>query len=311
MQSLLDSRLVMVTGKGGTGKTTFAAAIALVAARRGRRTLLCEVDNQRPSMTPIFGRDPGHAPNEVLPKLDMCNVQWSSSLESFLEQLVPSRRVVKLILGNPIVSRFLDFTPGSREIVVLSGIARHVESYDLVVVDMPASGHAFSLLDITRSALGLFRSGPVRKQADELRGLINRESTRLAFVALPEEMVVNETLETIGKMQHYGLLGGDPVVFLNRATLPTLTDEERGLLADLGEEDLGPLQEEFVQAGRWEDELEQATARSRQRLREGTDSEPVLVGPAPPGGKAAAAVLDVAVALGRSAGLTRRDLVWS
>ena len=310
-EGLLASRLVMVTGKGGTGKTTFAAALSLLSAARGSRTLLCEIDSQRPSLTPIFGSHPRFAPQQVRPGLDLCNIEWEPALESFLEGLVPSRRIVKLILGNPIVSKFLDFTPGSQELVELSALGQYVEQYDTVIVDMPASGHAFSLLDITRSAMGLFRSGPVRRRASELRELLTAQTTRVAFVALPEEMVVNETLETIERMRSFDLIGGEPIVYLNRATLPTLTDAERALVARLGALALSPAETEFVRAGLWEDVLEQGTAHSRERLHDGIGIEPVLVGPAAPGRSAREVVQDVAVSLGREVGLTRRDLSWT
>ncbi len=307
-KDLLDSRLIMVTGKGGTGKTTYAAALAMLAAAKGKRTLLAEVDNQRPALTPIFGVEPAFEPAEVRPNLDICNVTWNDALKRFLVRLVPSRRVVSLILDNPMVQRFLDFTPGSQEIVILSVLGEHAADYDLVVVDMPASGHAFSLLDITRSALGLFRSGPVRQRAQELRTLLSRRTTRMVFVALPEEMVVNETVETYKKMEDYELVSRPPAVFLNRATLPSLTDDERALMQRMREQPLDALQAEFLQAGRWEDDLEQATTHAAERLREALDHAPILVPPAPPGGIPAKVAESVAAHLGRLVGVARKDL---
>jgi anion-transporting ArsA/GET3 family ATPase len=195
--------------------------------------------------------------------------------------------------------------------VTLSALADHVGGYDVVVADLPASGHAFSLLDITRSALGLFRSGPVRTRATELRALLGQKTTRLALVALPEEMVVNETIETRERLERYELLSRTPAVFLNKATLPTLTADERTLLARLSEAKLDPLQAEFVRAGRWEDELEQGTADARDRLRVAFGEEPLLVPPAPPGGIAQQVVESVSVHLGRLVGVTRRELQWT
>jgi Mrp family chromosome partitioning ATPase len=308
--SLLDSRLVMVTGKGGTGKTTYAAALAVLGAAKGRRTLLCEIDNQRPSMSAIFGTVPGYEPREVRPKLWISNIKFSEALGAFVHKLVPAGRVVKLVLDNKIVSRFLDFTPGSRELVTMSRLGSLVEEYDLVVVDMPASGHAFSLLDILRSAMGLFRSGPVRALATELRKVIQDPRTAMVFVAIPEEMVVNETLETYERMKTSELLGGAPAIFLNRATLPSLTADERELIGRLSKMELSPLQAEFVRAGRWEDELEQATATSRDRLVEAFPTAPVLVPPSGAGGVPRHVVAGVAVSLGRHVGITRRDLPW-
>lgn len=311
VRALLDSRLVLVTGKGGTGKTTFAAAIALLGAARGKRVLLAEIDSQRPALTPIFGREPGFAPMKIRDGLDLCNLTSEAALTAFLTALVPSRRVVGLILGNKMVRRFLDFTPGSQEIVTLSALVDHVGKYDLVVADLPASGHAFSLLDVTRSALGLFRSGPVRARAGELRSVLQASSTRIALVALPEEMVVNETLETRERLNRFELLASPPCVFLNRATLPTLTLEERELIRRLAAQPLDPLQAEFVRAGKWEDELEQGTAESADRLLAALGREVVLVPPAQAGGVPKHVVESVAVHLGRLVGVTRRELQWT
>jgi anion-transporting ArsA/GET3 family ATPase len=308
---LLDARLVLVTGKGGTGKTTFATALALLSATRGQRTLLVEVDNQRPSTTALLGVVPGHEPVEARPNLWTTNARFSASLSHFVEQMVPVRRVVRLVLENRIVGRFLDFTPGSRELVVLARIAGLAKRFDRVIVDMPASGHAFSLLDIVRSARGLFRTGPVRKLAEELGRLLADPSTRLAFVALPEEMVVTETTETIARMRAASLVGGEPVVFLNRATLPSLVDAERALIAQISSADLPPRLAEFALAGRWEDELEQATARARDRLAASFPSPPVLVPPAAARVPPARVVEAVAVTLGRLVVVTRRDLQWT
>ena len=311
LQDLLDSRLIMVTGKGGTGKTTYAAALATLAAAQGRRTCLCELDNQRPSMPAIFGTEAGFDPVEVRPNLFVCNIRWSEALRAYLASMIPVRRVVRLILDNQIVGRFVDFTPGSQELVSLSIVGNLVDEYDVVVVDMPASGHAFSLLDVTRSALGLFRSGPVRRRAGELTELILAETTRMVYVALPEEMVVNETLETFEKMKDYNMIGGQPMVFLNRATLPSLTDEERSLIQRLTDRDLDGIEGEFVRAGRWEDQLEQATLNSQHRLTESLPVEPILVPPSGAGGVPKEVVGSVAVHLGRLVGLSRRALAWT
>jgi anion-transporting ArsA/GET3 family ATPase len=309
LAELLDSQLVMVTGKGGTGKTTFAAALALLGAVRGRRTVLCEIDTQRPSMAAVFDITPVFEPTEVRENLHVCNISWDEALQAYLRGMIPMRRVVRMILDNVIVGRFLDFTPGSQELVSLSIVGNLCDEYDLVVVDMPASGHAFSLLDVTRSAMGLFRSGPVRRRAGELVELLHKESSRLVYVALPEEMVVNETIETFQKFEDSKLMGGAPMVFLNRATLPSLTDDERQLLARLSASDLDPLQTEFVKAGRWEDILEQATARSMDRLGEALPIDPVMIPPA--NGVPRHVVGGVAVHLGRLVGVTRRELSWT
>ena len=312
LRALLGSKLVLVTGKGGTGKTTLSCALSLVAAGKGLKTLLVEIDSQRPAFTPVFSIEPKYVPLHVRPGLEIANLTWQDALSTFLTALVPSRRVVSLILQNRMVSRFLDFTPGSQEIVTLSALADQVGKYDLVIADLPASGHAFSLLDVTRSALGLFRSGPVRTRAEELRALLQSSSTRVALTALPEEMVINETIETRDRLARFELLSHPPSVFLNRATLPTLTAEERLLLSRLSSAPLDARQAEFVRAGRWEDELEQGTAESIERLKEVFGSrEVILLPPAQAGGIPRSVVESVAAHLGRWVGLTRRELTWT
>lgn len=308
--SLLQARLVMVTGKGGTGKTTTAAALAVLGATRGRRVLLCELDMQRPGTTAVFGEMPAHEPREVRPNLFVSNVAFREALAAFIRRVVPAGRVVQLVLDNPLVRRFIDVTPGSRELVTLSRIGEFRDEFDIVIVDMPASGHAFSLLDILRSAIGLFRTGPVRRVAEDLRDVLHDDSTRVVFCALPEEMVVNETLETRAKMANAHLLGGDAIAFLNRATLPTLTGPERELIRRLGDRPLTDLQREFVLAGRWESELESATAEAQARLTHAFGAEPVLIPPSGPGGIPRHVVHGVAVHLGRQIGLSKRDIPW-
>ena len=199
--SLVNDRLLFVTGKGGTGKTTAAVAIARMLAARGKKTLLCEVDAQRPALEAIFGINPGYEPVRVLPGLDVCNLIWPDVLGAWLRRMVRIGWVVDAILANDMIRRFLDFVPGAQDLVEVSAIDDWCSKYDAVVVDMPASGHAFSLLDVTRSALKLFRGGPVRQRATELRARIEDPATTMVLVALPEEMVVNETLETLQRMR--------------------------------------------------------------------------------------------------------------
>jgi energy-coupling factor transporter ATP-binding protein EcfA2 len=311
VHDLLDGRLVMVTGKGGTGKTTYAAALAVVGAAQGQRTVFCEIDTQRPSAAAIFGEPPPFEPVAITDKLHVCNIHWDGALVAYLTRMLPVRRLVKAVLDNQVVQRVLDAAPGTREVAFLSRIGQLVEEYDLVVVDMPASGHAFSMLDILRSALDLFQSGPVRKRAIELRELFGSEAARLVFVAIPEEMVVNETIETHARMEAAGMFGGSPTCFLNRATLPSLSDNERALLSRLwSEESLDGIGREYVRAGLWEDRLEQATAASSDRLAEVFGEPPVMVPPAAAGGIPRQAVAGVAVHLARQVGIARRDLPW-
>lgn len=267
IDSLLAHRLLMVTGKGGTGKSTFAAAFGRLAADRGRRTVVVEVDVQRPSLGSIYGVASRYQPVQVAKNLSICNLDWHNALEEWLERTVPGQRVVKLILHNPIVSTFLDATPGAREVVILSKIATLTEQYDMVVVDMPASGHALGVLRVPTLAMRLMAAGPIRKRAEELQALFGRRDVGLVLVALPEEMVVNETVETWANVRREAPQLRIPAVALNRAASPSLTDDERLLLARLSVDGVSQDAAELLLAGRWEAGLESDTADALSRLK--------------------------------------------
>lgn len=278
LTKLLGSRLVMVTGKGGTGKTSLSAAIGSLSAERGRKTLVVEVDNFHPSLTRLFGQVPTNTPKMVSETLGICNITWNAALKEWLEQTVKSKRITKLILDNRMATVFLDATPGAREIVILSKIHHLLESWDQVVVDMPASGHALGILRVPRTATRLMRTGPVRERAEQLLELFRHPATALAIVGLPEEMVVNETVELWEKLRDQVPELQTPMVFLNRSSAPSLTEDEIALLdrleAAFAEQD-NAAAAELLQAGRWEEELETATADAVKRLTETMGAAPV------------------------------------
>lgn len=269
VRRLLNSRLILVTGKGGTGKTTVSAAIGRLSAERGARTIVAEVDTFRPALTPMFGKKPTYACQEVAPRLDICNISWREALVEWLKSHVPGQRVVRRILDNNLVQTFLDATPGVRETVILSRVVTLLEKYDRVVVDMPASGHAISLLGVPNVAIGLMRGGPIRERAETILKVLSSSSTALVIVGLPEEMVVNETVELWQRLRREVPTLQSPLVVLNRAAKPSLDANERALLERLEAaqaEGMSAAQRELVRAGRWEATLEAATAESLARL---------------------------------------------
>lgn len=265
--ALADARLVLVTGKGGTGKSSVAAALGRLSAERGRRSVVVEIDVMQTSMPGLLGRTPEYAPRPVAPNLDVCNVTWAHALEEWLEQAIPVQRVVKLILRNRLVELFLDATPGVREIVILSRVATLCERYDQVVVDLPASGHAIALLQVPWVALDLLHDGPIHQRAGELITLLGRPDTRPCVVVLPEELVVNETLELCEGLARVAPVLAPPVLLLNQAAAPSLAEDERVLLERIAAAvDPSSPAGELAAAGRWEADLEQATAQALERL---------------------------------------------
>ncbi|MGC6494730.1 MAG: ArsA family ATPase [Myxococcota bacterium] len=259
--SLQSSRLVLFSGKGGTGKTTCAASLAMAFAAQGRRTLLVEIDSQQPSIEPVVGVRPVFDAQPAASNLWVSNVVWPESLVAYLRKSIPFKRLITMILENDVVQSFIDFMPGAREVATLVCLADEVERYDHVVVDLPASGHAFALLDITRTANRMFRTGPVADQLARIDALLKAPTTQLVLVAIPEQMVVNETLETADRIRSARMLSTSPAVWLNRVRRAPLTPELRDELTAL-------LQDEppWAEDARWALECDAAARVATDRL---------------------------------------------
>ena len=257
----------MLTGKGGTGKTRVAAALGLASGEAGRRVLVVEVDAQRSALAEAFGTPITDTPTPVAGNVWAANITFKPALRDWLDRTVRVSRIVGMILKNPMVSVFLDVTPGAREIVILSAVVGHLDNFDQVIVDMPASGHAVGMLKIPDTAHRLMRTGPIHDRAGEIMAVLRGPDTAMGIVALPEEMVVNETVELY---ENLGEILPDlkvPLVFLNRCAAPTMTDDEHKLLARLSATpELSDEAKELLLAGRWDGELERATADSLGRL---------------------------------------------
>ncbi len=281
LRALFAGRLIFVTGKGGTGKTTLALALARVIAGQGRRVLLVEIDNQHPSLTEHCGRAPSYEPVEVEPRLAIANITWFEALKEWLGHIVPVRRVVRLILGNRMVRLFLDVTPGSRETVIHARLMQLLKRYDTLVVDLPASGHALSFFRVPCKSAGLFPSGPIRRTLEAAVARLRRPDTHLVMASLPEEMVVNETIETSQALAELGSWLRPSLVVLNQAMAPTLREDESELLGRLRSalESAGSDEaRELVRAGFWEADRERDTGEAILRLRQTLDA-PLLVAP--------------------------------
>jgi anion-transporting ArsA/GET3 family ATPase len=202
--SLLDKRLVVVTGKGGVGKTTVAAALGLIAARSGKRTVICEVAEQE-RLAGLFGVDAsGHEERELAPDLHSMSVDPELAKEEWLRYQLKSGRLAG-VLGGSSVFRYLSAAaPGLSELVTigkvwdLAQLERRTGGsvFDLAIVDAPATGHGIAMLRAPSTYASVARVGPIRRQALQIdRFLRDRKRTGVVVVALPEEMPVNETME--------------------------------------------------------------------------------------------------------------------
>jgi anion-transporting ArsA/GET3 family ATPase len=202
--SLLDRRLVVVTGKGGVGKTTVAAALGLLAARAGKRTVICEVAEQE-RLSDLFGVNAsGHEERELAPNLHSVSVDPERAKEEWLRYQLKSGALAG-VLGGSSVFRYLSAAaPGLSELVTigkvwdLAQLERRTGGsvFDLAIVDAPATGHGIAMLRAPSTYASVARVGPIRRQALQIDAFLrDRERTGVVVVALPEEMPVNETLD--------------------------------------------------------------------------------------------------------------------
>jgi anion-transporting ArsA/GET3 family ATPase len=203
VRDLLDKRLVIVTGKGGVGKSTVALALGLAAAKAGKRTIVCEVAAQE-SLSRIFHHAAvGFHEVEMAERLWAISIDPDESMREYVLLQVKVRAMRDVLFRSRVFNYLTAATPGLRELVTIGKIwelaqldrkVKDGRKYDLVVVDAPATGHGVGFLQTPRTFANVARVGPIAGQAQALDKFItNQRKTGIAIVALPEEMPVNET----------------------------------------------------------------------------------------------------------------------
>jgi anion-transporting ArsA/GET3 family ATPase len=208
---LLDKRLVFVTGKGGVGKTTVANCLARVAARRGKRVIVCEV----------AAAETRHDEVEVAPGIHSIAVDPEHAMREYLSDQVGGA-LSKVMTSSRVFTYLAAAAPGLRELLMMGKVWDLAQldhrrtgdtPYDLVILDAPATGHAVGMLRTARTFRDVARVGPISRQAGKIDAfLTNPELTGIVAVAAPEEMPVNETIEFIAALGDEMHLKPDAVV---------------------------------------------------------------------------------------------------
>jgi anion-transporting ArsA/GET3 family ATPase len=224
LDRLLARRLVVLSGKGGVGKSVVGAALALAAHARGKRVLLVEIDAPQPASRYLGVPPSGQREAEALPGLFTVNLGLAATMDEYVRHVVKVDLIARRILESPVYHRFVAAAPGLKELTTLGKIMVLEEArerwsrrprYDLVVVDAPATGHGLAFLKVPLAASEAVPVGPVGANARRVLAMLrDRARTALCVVAIPEEMAVVEALEFARMAQDE--LGVRPeAVFLN------------------------------------------------------------------------------------------------
>lgn len=207
--SLLEHRILLVTGKGGVGKTTVSAAIGLAAAARGKRVVIAETSGAL-QVPPLFGSDrSGYTPHQVADNLWTLSITPEAAIEDYVIQQIRFRSLFNLVFRNRIVAPFVDAVPGLHDSVQLGKIFDLERAsrpggqpeWDLVIVDAPATGHGLTMLGSARTMMELTRAGPMFdgvRQVQEVMADPGRAA--LVLVALPEAMPTSETIDLFQRL---------------------------------------------------------------------------------------------------------------
>ena len=194
---------MIVTGKGGVGKTTVAVALGLRAAEEGKRAIVCEVAAQENASRIFEHTEVGFHEIEMEENLWSISIDPDESMREYVLLQLKVRAMRDMLFRSRIFNYLAAATPGLKELVTIGKIwelaqpnrrVKKARDYDLVIVDAPATGHGIGFLQTPRTFAGIARVGPIHNQATELdRFITDHDTTGVAIVSLPEEMPVNES----------------------------------------------------------------------------------------------------------------------
>lgn len=269
----MNKRVVLITGKGGVGRSVMTAALAKLAARRGKRVLVSEIGDENDDYSPLAK----HFAKARLPKepehlelnIDGAVLLARTGQELFLKSVLRSGTIARAALSSDALRRLLSAGPSFREMGVFFQLLTWLRAqqadgkprYELILVDMPATGHTLSLTGLPDLLLRLVPRGPIAVSLREGQSYLNDPKQAAAWiVTLPETLPISECLELIDGLTKSKMpVGG---VLVNRLQEDPFTPDERGALS--------PLLEQHSWLGREQFHKPLLARRELERLRANT-----------------------------------------
>ncbi|MFT3923681.1 MAG: ArsA-related P-loop ATPase [Myxococcales bacterium] len=247
MPDLFNLQFVTVVGKGGVGKTTVSTALALAAARRGKRVLIA-MCNAKERVSQLLEVPPIGAYNQtVLPGIDAVNMNPKEALEEYGMMVLKVRALYRAIFENRLVAAFLRGTPGIEAWSMLGKAQFHAREltpdgrkrYDMVILDSPATGHGLEMMRVPRVLLDVAPPGLLRREAERAWELF-ADPTRAGalIVTLPEDMPVSESIELNAALRDE--LGLPVAGLVVNGLLPRLFSAEEGDIVTSVARDIAP-----------------------------------------------------------------------
>ncbi|MDQ3616375.1 MAG: AAA family ATPase [Actinomycetota bacterium] len=250
----------VVTGKGGTGKTTVAASLALALASSGKHVLLCEVEARQgiarlfdvPSL-PHEERRIASGPNDGGDVYALA-IDTESALLEYLSMYYRLGRAGKVLRRFGVIDFATTIAPGVRDVLLTGKVyeaahrnkrSKGARSYDAIVLDAPPTGRIIHFLNVNDELAGLAKVGPIRNQADRVMTLLHSPQTAVHLVTVLEDMPVQETADGIEQLRATDLPVGGVIVNMARPNELDANARDRAITGDLPRE----LVEEGLAAG--------------------------------------------------------------
>jgi len=229
-------RLLIVSGKGGVGKSSVAAAISIGLADQGKRVLLAETEN-RQAIAALFGRGPLGYQEKLLLRRESGGevhgiaIDPAGALLDYLDMFYGLRSAGSILERIGAVSFISNVAPGLRDILLTGKACEAVRrksgdtwAYDVVVLDAPPTGRITRFLNVTAEVVGIVKVGPIKQQANWVSEVLHSDQTGILLVTTPEEMPIRETIEASNQLREmkFRLAG----VIVNMVAPDQLTKEE-------------------------------------------------------------------------------------